>query len=515
MSNVQTIEPDTQEFFKQNEGVLSGLSLSPIHQVMAERSLREYIELAWPILEPKNKFIPGWHIDAIAEHLEAISKGQIRNLIINMPPRCMKSLGVCAFWPSWDWGPHNRPETRFLFSSYADSLAIRDSRKTRNLIQSKWYQEKWGDKFKLTGDQNAKQRFENNKQGYRIATTVDGTGTGEGGDVICVDDPHNVRKVESVTKRISTLLWWDESMSTRGDNPETVAFLIIMQRSHPSDLAGHELAKETGYEHLCMPMEYEGENKIFTSLGKPDPRQEEGELLWPERYNAAAVDVLKKKMNSRYAVAGQLQQRPVPREGGEFNIDDFVLVRTFDRSSIIRSIRYWDKAGTEGGGKRTAGVLMHKLKEEIRTEDGDLVDTEESYLIEDVVKGHWGAPKRERRISNTAKLDGKKVTIWIEQEPGSGGKESAEATVKRNAGYTVKVDKVTGAKETRCEPYESQVAIKNVRLLIGTSEQPAKWVKEFLEEHEMYGPSAEFKDQIDAAGGAFNKLAGAGEVFFG
>ncbi len=504
------IDPAIQSLYDNNQLAMSAINRSGVDQELAERHLREYVEQAWHVLEPANKFVPGWHIDAKCEHLQAVSEGQIKRLIINEPPRHMKSLSVAAFWPSWEWGPNNHPQKRYLFSSYADALAIRDSRKCRNLIQSPWYQRYWSDRFQLTGDQNAKQRFENDHQGYRIATTVRGVGTGEGGDVICVDDPHNVREVESLTKRVEALLWWDESMSTRGDNPDTVAFIIIMQRSHDKDLSGHVLAKETGYEHLCMPGRYEGENRIVTSLGKPDPRKEVGELLWPERYNAKAMDKLEKDLNSSYAVAGQIQQRPVPREGGGFNINDFELVKSFDRSQIVQSIRYWDKAGSlksVPGAKFTAGVLMHKLQEEITDEDDHIIDDpEESFVIEHVEHGQWEAPEREKRIKQTAVVDGHSVVIWVEQEPGSGGKESAQATQRKNPGYTVEVDKVTGDKDTRAEPYQTQVEAHNVRLIEGP------WVRNFLDEHEIW-PNGTFKDQVDAAGGAMNKLTGEGKIF--
>ena len=158
----------------------------------AETKLRYFVECAWPVLEPSTPFVPGWHLDAICEHLEAVNAGQIRNLLINIPPRHMKSLAVAVFWPVWTWLSH--PEFRWLFSSYALSLSIRDSLKCRRLIESKWFQDRWSKKFQLTSDQNAKMRFENNRTGYRIATSVGGAATGEGGDnVVCL--AYNTRVV--------------------------------------------------------------------------------------------------------------------------------------------------------------------------------------------------------------------------------------------------------------------------------------------------------------------------------
>ena len=492
---------DALALYDKYQGELAELALPRIEKDLSEKQLRQYVEAAWHVVEPANPFVSGWHIDAVCEHLQAISEGDIHRLIINVPPRHTKSLTVSVFWPTWEWGPRNHPELRQLYSSYAESLSIRDNRKSRNIIMSPWYQGQWGNRFKLVGDQNEKKRFENDKTGFRIATTVRSLGTGEGGDRVVVDDPHNVREVESTAKRIETLLWWDESMSTRtGADPATTAFLIIMQRSAHNDLSGHVIAKETGYELLCLPARYEGKSRIVTSLGIADPRRKFGELLWEERYPEEQQAKIEKDLNSAYAVAGQMQQRPAPRTGGKFNILDFDILDAdkFDRSEIVSSIRYWDKAGTQDAGAYTAGVLMHKVKHKILGADGNVFDTEDRFVVEDMVRGRWEAPEREKRISLAMKIDGKKVRVWVEQEPGSGGKESAQATQRRNPGFTIKREPVTGNKEVRAEPWETAVDAKTVSLIAGT------WIKPYLDEHEIW-PNG-FKDQIDASSGAYNKL---------
>jgi predicted phage terminase large subunit-like protein len=279
----------------------------------AVRSLREFVRQAWIIVEPSTPFVPGFHIDAIVEHLEAVTRGQIRNLLINVPPRHMKSLLVSVFWPAWEWIAH--PERRWLYSSYAASLSIRDSVKFRRLIESPWYQSRWGDRFDLTSDQNTKVRVDNSRSGYRIATSVGGSATGEGGDRIVCDDPHNVQEVESDTVRKGTLDWWDIVMSTRVNDPKTSAMIAVMQRCHAQDLSGH-LLEQGGWEHLCLPAEYEGPTRA-TSIGFSDPRKIIGELLWKERFGPQEIADLKRKLGS-YASAGQLQQRPSPLGGGIF-----------------------------------------------------------------------------------------------------------------------------------------------------------------------------------------------------
>lgn len=294
-------------------------------------SLREYIQEAWHVVEPKTPYIHNWHIDAMCEHLEAVSRGEIQYLVINIPPRYMKSLSVSVFWPTWEWTWW--PESRWLTSSYGAGLAIRDALKSRRLIQSPWYQGNWGRVFALTGDQNQKSRYENDRTGYRIATTVAGTGTGEGGDRILVDDPLKQTDAHSEARRVAANEWWDQTMSTRGNDPETAAWIVICQRLHEQDLPGYILDRmqrgEEDYELLIIPAEYEPTlyttllglnveaNQYKTKLGWSDPRTDPGELLWPSRFSREKVEDLKRKLGSM-ATAAQLQQHPAPAEGALF-----------------------------------------------------------------------------------------------------------------------------------------------------------------------------------------------------
>lgn len=290
------------------------------------RSHHAFTRGAWPIIEPGTEYRDNWHLRAISDHLELASDGHIRLLIINIPPRHSKSIGTSVTWTCWDWGPHGTPHTRWLYAAYAGALAVRDSLKARRVIESQWYQRLWGHQFQLTGDQNAKTRFENSRTGYRLATSVGGVGTGEGGDRVIVDDPHNVQDAESDAVRDSTVDWWSKAMSTRLNDPETGCHVVVMQRVHESDVTGYELAERTQAEitsgevvHLCLPARFEQDRKCRTYLGGKiffeDPRTVEGELLWPARFTDRHLLVLEKKLGE-YAAAGQLQQRPAPLDGG-------------------------------------------------------------------------------------------------------------------------------------------------------------------------------------------------------
>jgi predicted phage terminase large subunit-like protein len=292
-------------------------TLDDLDRVDSRDSLTRYARLAWPVLEPKRPFVYGWHIDAMSDHLQALYKGEFNRLLINVPPGMMKSLETNVFFPSWVWGPMNRPEARFISWSYSQDLTIRDNRRTRMLIQSPWYQRVWGRQFKLLGDQNSKIRFDNDKTGFKIASSIGGLATGERGDFAIVDDPHNILEAESDAKRHEVETWFLEVLPTRLNDPEKSSIIVIMQRVHEGDVSGLIFEKELGYVSLVLPMEFEPEHKCTTVIGFQDPRVYENELLFVERFPRSVVERDKRALGP-YATASQFQQIPAPRGGGMF-----------------------------------------------------------------------------------------------------------------------------------------------------------------------------------------------------
>ncbi|MGI8405133.1 MAG: phage terminase large subunit [Thermomicrobiales bacterium] len=289
------------------------LYLDSIQTTLAERRLRHFVKQAWHVVEPSTAYLHNWHIDALADHLEATLTGEIRNLLIMMPPRAMKSLTISVFFPAWAWIQH--PELRFLYASYAQSLSTGHSMATRRVIESDWYQARWSDRFTLSDDDNLKTRFSNDARGERISTSVGAAVTGMGGDLVIADDPHSVQQSESDTVRDGVLRWWDQAMSTRLNNPKTGARIVVMQRVHENDLAGH-VQEDPAWMCLNLPMEYEP-TTIVSPLGWSDPRTIDGQLLWPERMDERFVATQKRTLGSM-AYAAQYQQRPTPAEGGMF-----------------------------------------------------------------------------------------------------------------------------------------------------------------------------------------------------
>jgi len=445
---------------------------------LARQSLYEFMRQAWPIVEPGVPFVDGWHLQAIAQHLEAVSAGHIRNLIINIPPRHAKSLLVAVFWPCWEWTQY--PARRWLFASYANSLSIRDSLKCRRIIESPWYQARYGHVFRLTDDQNAKIKFENDHTGYRLATSVGGAVTGEGGDRVVVDDPHNMLEVESDIEREKVLTWWDEAMSTRLNDPKTGARVIVMQRLHERDLTGHAL-EQGGYEHLCLPAEYEPTTRV-TSLGFTDPRSEDGALLWPERVGPDEIESFKRTLGV-YGYAGQMQQRPAPRGGGMFKRQWLPIVGA--APAHARRVRAWDLAGSLTGDY-TVGAKVSRAPDGV-------------FYIEDVVRGKWTPGQRDPIIKQTATLDGQSTRVYIEQEPGSAGLSVVVGLVKYLAGFVAEGDRPTGDKVVRAETLARQAEVGNVRLVAGA------WNFDYVNEMCAF-PAAAHDDQVDATSSAFNKL---------
>lgn len=225
------------------------------------------------------------------------------------------SLLTNVFWPAWEWGPMGKPHLRYVTFSYASSLTERDNGRFRDLLRSADFQELWGSRFKLT--EEGKIKVANNKTGWKLASSVGGVGTGERGDRVLLDDPHNVKDAESEVVRTETVRWFRESMSNRLNDMEKSAIVIIMQRVHEDDVSGAILAAGMDYSHLMLPMHYDASRHCSTDIGWSDPRQDDGELAWPERFSPAVVERMGNDLGP-YATAGQYEQSPVPRGGGIF-----------------------------------------------------------------------------------------------------------------------------------------------------------------------------------------------------
>ena len=288
---------------------------------LGRRSLSQFIKFAWGQLEP-NRLLWNWHIDAMTELLEAVSVGDIKRLLINVPPGCMKSLTVSTFWPAWDW--IETPARRFIASTYSQSLSNKNAKLHRDLVRSEWFEDRWPH-VRIDATQSTKvEKFGNSCGGWRMSTSVTGRLTGEHGHILLWDDLVNAKDAQGrasvnqhALKRANEFRF--ESLVTRMADPQSTAIVGIMQRLHYGD-PSQRCIDQGDHVVLCLPMEY---NPKRTALVKwkggeiEDPRTEEGELLWPDRFPKEVVDDLRKNLGS-LAAAAQLDQNPSPLKGAIF-----------------------------------------------------------------------------------------------------------------------------------------------------------------------------------------------------
>lgn len=278
------------------------------------KTLLGFVREFWHVVEPVTPLVEGWVLEAICEHLEGVTYGFIQKLLINVPPGSMKSLLVNVLWPAWEWGS-GLAHLRYVTFSYSASLTERDNRRFGAIVASPEYQEAFGDTVKLVKQGEA--LVSNASTGWKLATSVGGVGTGERGDRVILDDAHNVAQGESETVRNATVEWFSAAMLNRLNDMEKSAIVVVMQRLHEEDISGFILAKGLDFVHLMIPAEYEASRHCMTSIGWTDPRSEEGELYWPERFSQAVL-VEQRRAMGPYAYSGQYQQRPTPKGGAIF-----------------------------------------------------------------------------------------------------------------------------------------------------------------------------------------------------
>jgi predicted phage terminase large subunit-like protein len=382
-----------------------------------------------------------------------------------VPPRHGKSEMVTVRYPVWRL--ERKPELRVIIGAYNQMLANTFSRKARRIAEAR---------LDLTDDRTAVEQWETKQGGGLRAVGVGAGITGQGGNLIIIDDPVKSREeAESETYRERVWSWYTDDLYTRLEPDGAV--ILIMTRWHEDDLAGRILASEDAAQWTVVSLPAEAEDN--DPLGRAV-----GEALCPERYDEQALQDTRRVLGSR-SYAALYQQRPQPPEGDVLKREWFRQV--VDAQPITASrIRYWDKAATDGGGDYTVGVKMS------RTPDG-------IFYVEDVVRGQWSSAARDTVMRQTAESDGRQVYVRWEEEPGSSGKDVSAALTKLLAGFpALPPERVTGDKVVRAGPFAAQAEAGNVRLVKGA------WNRAFVEEMASF-PGAH-DDQVDGASGAFNAL---------
>lgn len=421
----------------------------------------------------KYKWMHNWHHRTICDALMKVYRGEIKRLIINVPPRYSKTELAVINFMAWCFG--KAPDSEFIHVSYSATLAANNASQTRNLVLEDAYKRVFPS-VKLREDSKAKDDWRTVDGGVCYSQGTGGTITGFGagklrdsfGGAIIIDDPHKASEARSDTIRKSVIEWFQNTLESRTNSPDT-PIIVIMQRLHEEDLAGWLLDGGNGEQW----------EQLELSAIQPD-----GTALWPAKHTIE--DLNRMELAAPYVFSGQYRQRPSPPAGGFFKPDNIEIVDALP-ADIIRQVRAWDLASSENEGDWTVGVR------EAKGNDGY------TYIV-DVQRGQLGPDGVEKRIKQTAELDGKSVSIRLPQDPGQAGKAQAKNFITKLAGFNVKAETVSGDKITRAQPFAAQVNVGNVKMLRGD------WNKAFIEELRNF-PNGKHDDQVDAGSDAFNELS--------
>lgn len=440
----------------------------------------KFLPEAWPVIEPLNAFRANWHIDCIAEYLEAVDNGEIPRLVINIQPRSAKSSIVSVAWPVWTWT--QRPWQRFIFASYSKELSTRHSVDRRRILESDWYRTRWGSIVSMQADQDRKDMFENTARGTMFATSIGGSITGMGADVIVFDDLINPKEAESKAEREKALREFDQSFSTRLNDKKNGRMVIVEQRLHASDLTSHVL-RQGGWTHLCLPAMAEKKTVIEFPISKRTIVREAGDILHPDREGAREIEQAKRALGSR-AFAAQYQQNPTSEIGN-------ILKRTWWKfwkvlpSGFDLTITSWDmnfketKDGSyvvgQAWGKRGGDYfLLGQTRQRM-----DFADTIQAVIALTAKFPNAGGHLIEDRANGPAIISAlqKRISGIVPIEP-------------------------TGSKIARAQAISPVVEAGNVYL---PDPEQHPWVHEFIEEAAAFkGIDGEMNDQVDALTQAIN-----------
>ena len=462
-------------------------------------SFYEFVKEFWSVVCTE-KPIWNWHIKYLCDEFQKAAelvfqnKPRLYDMVINVSPGSTKSIIFSIMAPAWIWT--RMKHAVIITGSYGNTLALKLSLKSRDIIKSEKYQNCFPEVI-LRKDQDTKSLYMNKSKGEKITCTVGGGIVGSHGNFILIDDPLNPKEASSELELATANNWMAYTLPARKKDLSVCLTVLIMQRLHQDDCSGSMIERiktaqraairegigdiNLKLKHICLPAEWTDRIKP-KGLGK----YYKNGLMNPIRHSKSVL--LEKQAAGEYSYAGQFLQSPIPAGGGMFKTERIII--DVPPTKWHQRVRFWDKAGTLGGnGAFTVGLLMG-------------IDREKRFWVLDIIRGRWDSAARETKIKQTAIMDTKNIIIGIEQEPGSGGKESAENTIKNLAGFVIKRDKPSGShssKEERADPFSSQVNGENVYM------KEADWNKEYIEELSFF-PLGKYKDQVDASSGAFNIL---------
>lgn len=436
------------------------------YEIKLEDNLYEFVQEAWEYVDCDN-FIPTYHIKVVCDHLQAVADGKIKRLIINIPPGFAKSLLVSVMYPAWMW--LKNPQHCFLTGANSSILATRDTVRSRDLIKSDWYQYLWAKMFAFSSDQNQKTYYTNDKKGHRFSFSTSSNFTGWRANTILLDDPLSFNDKYSKVKREKVNNMVGGGLMTRLKNQREDSIISMGQRLHFEDVTAF-LMKKGGCELLNLPLEFMEATQAKTSIFTDD--RKEGELLWPERWDAAMVKDIKRDLGS-VEYEAQYQQNPGDLTGGIINLNWFKYYKALP--AFDRVVDSWDTAfGEKQENDFSVGTTWGVTKNMF-------------YLI-NVYKKQVGMPELKRAIVDIHnKFGSSKILV---EDIGSGKSVVQELTFMT----TLPFIKVT---PERCKVTRAHAAAPTVEAGNVSLPDEAPWLFDFKEELRMF-PAAAHDDQVDS-----------------
>lgn len=448
-------------------------TLYQINKELAEREYYDFFLQAWPILEPTTPLDNNWHIkylcDTLQLEIERIARGEKKttDIIINIPPRSLKSTIVTIFLNAWAWS--RWPHLKFIATSYGGDLAVELAAKTRRVIDSDWYRRNWLKTVRFSDDQNTKSRFENTAGGVRKSVGVGGALTGSGADCLIFDDPLNPQEAHSEAERNNCLTWFKETAYSRLNNQEVGLRIVIMQRLHEEDLTGYILANQPGKWRLfCLP----ASDEYHISPPELKAHYQDG-LFFPTRFSRLVLEAAKQTL-ATYGYAGQMGQSPAPDGGGVIKLDWLKFYKT--APDIIQTFWSWDCAVKKGESNDfSVGVKLGEGEDH-------------KYYVLDLLRGKWEYPELKRLIQVHGEQSG--ISGVLIEDKSSG--QQLIQDLRRNTGLNILAfesdrDKIMRA--TLASP-----VMESGRLCIPEN---APWLPDFMAEL-AYFPNGKHDDQVDA-----------------
>lgn len=452
-------------------------TLAQIEAEICRRSLYEFTKRAFPVAYPGESFEDNWHIRAICDYFEAMVQGKFQNLIINIPPRHMKSVLANVMLPCWRLA--NNPSEKFIFVTHSQELITRDNNKCRDLIESPWYKERFPGVVLM---KKTEALLTTNRGGFRQGFGMAGGVTGTGANWVIVDDPIKASDARSDAVKKTANFIYDNAIFNRVNDVQKDKRIVIMQRLAQDDLTGHLLDSGLPFEHLCLPLIYEGV-RFKSSLGFTDPRKD-GELLWESRFPRKDMETIRKVLGER-DFAGQYQQRPGASSGNIFKREWF-STRVNPPQFVARFISF-DTAATVKEGSAYSAAVVGDLLEDYRL------------FIRHVWRDKLEFPQLQKKVEELAKVWSHGLHSIVIENKSSGisliqtleqslAPDVAEKLVAFNPPASLD-------KDGRCEL--ASLWCENGSVLLPPQDGTYPWLFDFEEELFLV-PSSRYRDMTDA-----------------